>query len=105
MMFLKPQRLVGFGNLTRTTLSSTRIIRAPDASAIAMTNTGHSFTNPITDTSTKMSEIIHIVLFQFKPEVSPETVLNVHWPVSFTLTRSLILLTRIIIGMQAYAFT
>jgi hypothetical protein len=78
VMLLKPQHLVGFGNLSRTPLSSTRFIRASDASTTAMTNTGQSFANFVTDTSTKMSKIVHIVLFQFKPEVSPETVLDVH---------------------------
>jgi hypothetical protein len=80
MMFLRPQRLVGFGNLTHAPLFSTRFIRASNASTAVTTNTRHSFTNSITDTSTKMSSIVHVVLFQFKPEVSPETVLDVHWP-------------------------
>jgi hypothetical protein len=80
LTFLRPRRLVGFGNLTQAPLSNTRFIRTSHASTAVTTNTRQSFANSITDTSTKMSNIVHVVLFQFKPEVSPETVLDVHWP-------------------------
>jgi hypothetical protein len=54
-------------------------------------------------TSTKMSSIVHVVLFQFKPELSPETVLDVQQPIYFTLTRPSIYLTSVLIGVQAGA--
>jgi hypothetical protein len=52
-----------------------------------------------------MSNIVHIVLFQFKPEVSPETVLDVITPSNLlTLTHnSLVHLTGFLIGVQANA--
>jgi hypothetical protein len=52
-----------------------------------------------------MSNIVHIVLFQFKPEVSPETVLDVITPFNpYTLTHhSSVHLTGLLIGVQADA--
>lgn len=95
MIYLRAQRFVSFGKLGRTPLSSTSFARASHVSTAVTTDTRHRFTNSINPTSTKMSNIVHVVLLQFKPEVSPERVLDVHWPFYWLSRGALISLIRI----------
>jgi len=77
MLSLRPHRFIGFAKLTSTPLSTTSFVRFSSPFA---TSTRYSSTNSASESSAKMSSITHIVLFQFKPDISPETILDVQQP-------------------------
>jgi len=68
-----------FANFSNLPRAPSSFLCASYPSTAATTYTVHSFANSITNSATKMSNIVHVVLFEFKPETSPETVLDVHW--------------------------
>jgi len=80
MLSFKPHRSFGFRKLTPTPLSTTSFVRVSQALSPFATSARYSSTDSVSEPSAKMSSIVHIVLFQFKPEVPPETILDVQQP-------------------------
>jgi hypothetical protein len=80
ILSFKPHHSFSFRKLTPTPLSTTNFVRLSQTSSPFATSTRYSSTESVLEPSTKMSSIVHVVLFQFKPEVSPETILDVQQP-------------------------
>lgn len=70
----------GFRKLTHSPLPTTSFNQVPQTSHPLATIGQYSSTDRVSKASVKMSSITHIVLFQFKPEVSPETIIDVQQP-------------------------
>ena len=81
ILSFKPHRSFGF---TPTSLSTTSFVRLSQTSSPFATSGRYSSTDSVSEPSAKMSSIIHVVLFQFKPEVSPETILDVQQPFHYS---------------------
>lgn len=79
-MSFKPHRFFGLRRLTLTPLSATSFDQVSQTSSPLAKSVHYSSTDSVSKASVKMSSITHVVLFQFKPEVSPETILDVPQP-------------------------
>ena len=80
ILSFKPHHSFGFRKLTPTPLSTTNFVRLSQTSSPFATSARYSSIDSVSDPSAKMSSLVHVVLFQFKPEVSPETILDVRQP-------------------------
>ncbi len=80
ILSFRPHRSFGLRKLTPAPLSTASFVRVSQTSSPFATSERYSSTDPVSEPSAKMSSIIHVVLFQFKPEVSPETILDVQQP-------------------------